>query len=233
MVAYTIMTLREISLTDYQTIQTSLDAAGYSWISADQCLIPAQIRPDQADYSDLWRSLPKSEGHCGVFENSTSFESQEKLESIENSFLRELIESHLKILLLNNDAKSENLDVVVKTQRVVGTKDNPGEALFLHQGASYTAIHLIQRKNVKGGELKILSDEGEEIETKTPTRLMDGIFLSESGVILSESVISPINRLEPAIRDFLILEFYPRGESIRGISKVSRSQTYEGNSLNL
>lgn len=204
------MTLREITILDYHSIQSNIETAGYSWISADQCLIPAQIRPDQADLAEGWRTLPVSEENSRVLEQVSSYESQNGFKSISNMFLRELIWAHLKFLLSSKLTKALDFDVVVKTQRILGTKESPGESLFVHQGAVYTAIHLIQRKNARGGELKIITDDGEEIEVKTPTRLMDGVFLSEAGVVLSESPISPVNRLEPAIRDFLILEFYPR-----------------------
>lgn len=207
------MSLREITFVDYQTIQSRMEASGFSWISADQCLIPAQVRPDQADLSEDWGTLPKSDENSSVLEKVSSFESNDGFEKIDNLFLKELISAHVKFLISSKVTKSQNLDVIVKAQRVLGTKESPGEVQYVHQGAVYTAIHLIQRRNAKGGDLKIITDEGEELDVKTPTRLMDGVFLSESGVLLTESPILPVNRLEPAIRDFLILEYYPRNST--------------------
>lgn len=223
------MSQREIKFLDNQLITERLKEEGFAWIKTDECLIPAQFRPAQADYLEELEVLFKGSKTASVLEEVLSLELLSSLDistKILNPFVKALITSHLSVISSQKDLLSDSFDVVVRAQRAIGTQNNPIEPIYIHQGAEFTAFHLMQRKNVRGGELQVVTENGDVLEQKVPTRIMDGALLLDSGIIIKETSISPINRLEPAIRDFLILEYYPRKAKyiINETTKLTRDE---------
>jgi len=133
-----------------------------------------------------------------------------KNKSINNPFLRELIQFDFLQLPVSQKAKSDPWMLDIHQMRIIATAVESGEPTpegIHHDENDFGWIHLIKRKNVAGGINSIYSNNQKLLETCTLYKNMDSIVLWDPKVMHGVSSIHPKDTTKNAIRDVLLIGF--------------------------
>lgn len=127
-----------------------------------------------------------------------------------NNFLLNLIKSNFQHFPVEEQSAGQPWEVDVHQFRIIGTKDEEGQPTpegIHHDGDDFNVIHLMQRKNVKGGVNGIYDTEKNLIADTTLNELMDSVFVWDPYVMHGVTPIYPENPAQPSIRDVLVIGY--------------------------
>lgn len=133
-----------------------------------------------------------------------------KTEILSNRFLQELIREDFSKFPNCDRCLSEKWFVGVQMFRVEATKEFYGSPTpeGIHQDEHhYVVQHMINKRNVKGGESSIYTLNKEKVTSLTLNNFLDSCYVKDEKVMHSVSSIECDNSEEIAIRDMLILDF--------------------------
>ncbi|NOH10061.1 MAG: 2OG-Fe dioxygenase family protein [Chloroflexi bacterium] len=127
-----------------------------------------------------------------------------------NKFLLDLIKFNFQYFPVEVQLTEQAWEVDVHQFRIIGKKDEEGQPTpegIHHDGDDFNVIHLMQRKNVKGGENKVYDNEKNLLASTTLTDFMDSVFVWDPYVMHGVSPIYPEDSTQPAIRDVMVIGY--------------------------
>jgi hypothetical protein len=94
--------------------------------------------------------------------------------------------------------------------RIVGRRGHPGMPTpegEHRDGNHFVGMHLVGRRNVRGGYTKISDQNGRELMVTCLTEALDSIVVDDTRVRHSVTPIEPLNPGKAAVRDMLVLTY--------------------------
>ncbi|MCP5053583.1 MAG: 2OG-Fe dioxygenase family protein [bacterium] len=130
--------------------------------------------------------------------------------TVENSFFRELVLFNFEQFPVEPGKLTQPWKVDAHQFRVVATASEAGEPTpeGVHRdGDDFAVIHLVNRKNVRGGINTVHDNDRKQIDSLTLHQPMDSVFLWDPYIMHAVTGINPENPDEPAIRDILAIGY--------------------------
>ncbi len=130
--------------------------------------------------------------------------------TLTNQFLHSLIKFNFQQFPVDNNMTLLPWEIDVHQFRIIATQDKQGlptpEGIH-HDGDDFNCIHLIDRKNAKGGENTVYDNDLNPLKTCTLNQPMDSIIVWDPHVMHGVTPIKPENPNESAIRDVLVIGY--------------------------
>ena len=128
----------------------------------------------------------------------------------ENEFMRQMIFNDVRQLPVSENDKSKPWLLDVHQVRIKASINQEGEPTpegIHHDENDFVWIHLIQRKNVKGGVNTMYQNDGSPLESLTLNQCLDSIVLWDKYVMHGVSTITPDDMKHEAIRDIFLIGY--------------------------
>jgi hypothetical protein len=138
---------------------------------------------------------------------------------VNNKLLHYLIRFHFEKLPLTMEQSKINLwQVGIHQIRIIATPGAVGKPTpeGIHKdGELYTVQHIIKRKNVTGGAMRVFDNDKELVDSWEQENLFDTVYIKdEAGYHDVTPIISADGKTE-GIRDILLIDFHPYTDAIK------------------
>jgi len=133
-----------------------------------------------------------------------------KSSTLSNPFLLELIKFNFQKLPISHEKMKQSWFVDVHQFRIISTPSEVGEPTpeGIHRDENdYIAMHLVKRKNTKGGINTIYDNDKNFLESSLLLNPMDSVIICDNDVMHGVSSITPVDPTQPAIRDILLIGY--------------------------
>jgi hypothetical protein len=130
--------------------------------------------------------------------------------AINNGALRQLIALNFCHFGISPNYLNPRWFVGVHQIRIFGRRGHPGTPTpeGIHRdGSHFIGMHLVGRRNVRGGYTRIFDQNGNELANTCLTYPLDSIVVDDTRVRHAVTPIQPLDPNEPAVRDMLILTY--------------------------
>lgn len=127
-----------------------------------------------------------------------------------NPFLLNLIKFNFSNFPIESQQTEHPWEVDVHQFRIVGTAEEQGEPTpegIHHDDDDFNVIHLMQRKNAKGGMNTVHANDKELIASTTLEEVMDSVYVWDPHVMHGVTPIYPQDPAAKAIRDVLVIGY--------------------------
>jgi hypothetical protein len=179
----------------------------YDWSPADDALLAL---PHETYYQ------PSSENpYAGGIERDFAPLSPE---TVDNPFLGALIRCTFACLPIREECVGRTWEVRIHQIRIVATVERPGRPApeGIHQdGTDFLSLHLVRRRNARGGESTIYDLDRRPIRSCTMREPLDSMILEDPRIMHGVTPVHPADGLTEGIRDMLGIDFITNPGSAR------------------
>lgn len=133
-------------------------------------------------------------------------------ESVRNKFLRELILFDFNQLPIKAEFENIKWNVGIHQIRIIaepGKLGQPAPEGIHKDGEMYTVQHLIERRNIEGGENAAYDNDKNLITTWIQSQKFDSYYFEDDAIYHSVSQISCKEKSSVGYRDVLLIDFDP------------------------
>ncbi|MHA2098661.1 MAG: 2OG-Fe dioxygenase family protein [Candidatus Kariarchaeaceae archaeon] len=133
-------------------------------------------------------------------------------DTVENQFLRELIYFDFDQIPIKSEFENSKWNVGIHQIRILaepGKQGQPAPEGIHKDGEMYTVQHLIERKNIEGGENAAYDNEKNRIATWMQLQQFDCYFFEDDAIYHSVSKITSKDETCVGYRDVLLIDFDP------------------------
>jgi hypothetical protein len=133
--------------------------------------------------------------------------------AVDNPFLHALVRATFACLPLAAGRRAVNWEVRIHQIRIVTSPGEPGLPApeGIHQdGTDFLTLHLVQRRNITGGESTIYDLERRPLQSCTLREPLDSLILEDPRVLHGVTPVEPADGKSQGVRDMLGVDFLYR-----------------------
>jgi hypothetical protein len=131
-------------------------------------------------------------------------------DTVRNPFLHALVRSTFACLPLAGDRAGKTWEVRVHQIRIVASAEEPGQPApeGVHQdGTDFLTLHLVRRRNIRGGETTIYDLDRQPVWRGTLRETLDSLILEDPRIMHGVTPVYPADGRTVGTRDLLGVDF--------------------------